>query len=154
MCHTFCTFFACHCTSHVHATYEPWNTLYRTYTPVVDPFDPYGSTHDLYGPLRCGCIGQPSTARLRLWMCLISRLVHWGRDREHKTTTLFFLPQFQYSLLEFNSRKICQPFTNWTRWNKRDKVWARAYSLFKWRFRCRPRRCYFKTVSRVNSIKE
>ena len=26
--------------------------------PVVDPFDPYGSTHGLYGPLRCGCIGQ------------------------------------------------------------------------------------------------
>ena len=36
------------------------HTLYRPYTPVVDPFDPYGSTHGLYRPLRCGCIGQPS----------------------------------------------------------------------------------------------
>ena len=26
----------------------------------VHLIDPYGSTHGLYGPLRCGCIGQPS----------------------------------------------------------------------------------------------
>ena len=30
----------------------------QTLYPFVDPFDPYGSTHGLYGPLRCGCIGQ------------------------------------------------------------------------------------------------
>ena len=42
------------------------NTLYRPYTPVVDPFDPYGSTHGLYGPLRCGCIGQPSATLIRV----------------------------------------------------------------------------------------
>ena len=36
------------------------HTLHNVYTPVVDPFDLYGSTRGLYGPLRCGCIGQPS----------------------------------------------------------------------------------------------
>ena len=40
--------------------------------------------------------------------------------REHKTSTFF--PELRYKLsLEFNSRKICQHLTNWTRWNKRDK---------------------------------
>ena len=43
--------------------------------------------------------------------------------------------------LEFNSRNSCQHLTNWTRWNKRDKVWSSATSLFKWRFRSRRRRC-------------
>ena len=31
--------------------------------------------------------------------------------------------------------------TNWTRWNKRDKVWSSVNSLFKWRFRSRRRCC-------------
>ena len=40
--------------------------------------------------------------------------------REHKTSTFF--PEHRYKIsLEFNSRKICQHLTNWTRWNKRDK---------------------------------
>ena len=43
-------------------------------------------------------------------------------------------PELSYSLLEFNSRNICQHLTNWTSWNKRDKVWSSANSLFKWCF--------------------
>ena len=49
-------------------------------------------------------------------------------------------PEFWRSLLKFNSRKYCQHLTKWTRWNKRDKVWSRATSLFKWRFCSRRRR--------------
>ena len=52
----------------------------------------------------------------------------------------FSFPDLWYSLLEFNSRKICQHLTNWTSWNKRDKVWSSANSLFKGRFCSRRRR--------------
>ena len=62
------------------------------------------------------------------------------RGRQHKTTTYFSFPELWYSLLEFNSRKNCQHLTNWTSWNKRDKVWSSANSHFTWRFRSR-RRC-------------
>ena len=62
------------------------------------------------------------------------------RGRQQKTTTYFSFPELWYSLLEFNSRKNCQHLTNWTSWNKRDKVWSSANSHFKWRFRSR-RRC-------------
>ena len=43
-------------------------------------------------------------------------------------------------LLEFNSRKIRQHLTNWTKWNRREEVWSSANSLFVKRFCCR-RRC-------------
>ena len=36
-------------------------------------------------------------------------------------------------------QKIRQHLTNWTRWNKREKVWSGANSLFKWGFRSRRR---------------
>ena len=49
-------------------------------------------------------------------------------------------PEFWCSLLKFYSKKYCQHLTKWTRWNKRDKVWSRATSLFNWRFRSRRRR--------------
>ena len=52
----------------------------------------------------------------------------------------FSFPDLWYSLLEINSRKICQHLTNWTSWNKRDKVWSSANSLFKGRFCSRRRR--------------
>ena len=39
-------------------------------------------------------------------------------QREHKTTTLFF-SELLYRPLEFNSRKIRQNLTNWTRLNTR-----------------------------------
>ena len=42
--------------------------------------------------------------------------------------------------------KNCQRLTNWTRWNKRDKVWSSTTSLFKWRFRSRRRRCCLSTL--------
>ena len=61
-------------------------------------------------------------------------------EREHMTTTLFSFAELWYSLVEFNSRKNCQHLTNWTRWNKRDKVWKSATVLFKWRFRSRIRK--------------
>ena len=56
-----------------------------------------------------------------------------------------FFPVLWRGPLEFNSRKMCQHLTNdWTRWNKRDKVWDSANSLFKWRFRSRRRRSCLK----------
>ena len=61
-----------------------------------------------------------------------SRFVENVNTRQH----------LQYSLLKFNSRKNCQHLTNWTSWNKCDKVWSSATSLFNWRFRSRRcRRC-------------
>ena len=77
------------------------------------------------------------------WKCLISRCVE----------DFLFLwdSELQYSLLEFNYRKICQHLTNWTSWNKRDKVWSRANSLFKWRFRSRHRRCCLSSLMKRRS---
>ena len=52
------------------------------------------------------------------------------------------------SPLEFNSRKNCQHFMNWMscNWDKRDKVWCGANSLFKWRFRNRRRHCCLSSL--------
>ena len=69
------------------------------------------------------------------WKCLISRFVE---DVETIQRLASSFPEL-CSLLQFNSRKICQHLTNWTSWNKRDKVWSSANSLFKWRFRSRRR---------------
>ena len=55
-------------------------------------------------------------------------------------------PELWYSLLEFNSRNICQHLTNWTSWNKRDKVWSSANSFFKWRFRSRRHGWYLRSL--------
>ena len=67
------------------------------------------------------------------------------REREHKTTTSFF---FFWTLIQ--SFKIDlqknSPTLNWTKWNKCDKVWSRAYSLFKWRFRSRRRRSFLSSL--------
>ena len=70
----------------------------------------------------------------------------------------FSFPNLQYGLLKFNSRENCQLLTNWTRWEKRDKVWSSATSLFKWRFCGRRRRCclislsYIKVMSTIYGI--
>ena len=67
---------------------------------------------------------------------------------EHKATTFFslFWTSIQF-LLEFNSRKNCQHLTNWTRWNRRDKVWGGATSLFyKRRFHSRRGRCCLSSL--------
>jgi len=66
-----------------------------------------------------------------MWNCLISLFVE-------NVNTWQWLPfpfsELWYSPLELNSRKIHQHLTNWTRWNKHDKVWGGGNSLFKWRF--------------------
>ena len=72
------------------------------------------------------------------WKCLILRFVEDVNTRQRLS---FSLPELWYSPLEFNSRKICQHLTNWTSWNKRDKAWSSANSLFEWRFRNRRRLC-------------
>ena len=71
------------------------------------------------------------------WKFLISPFVE---DMNKGQRLSFSFPDLWYSLLEFNSRKICQHLTNWTSWNKRDKVWSSANSLFKGRFCSRRRR--------------
>ena len=76
------------------------------------------------------------------WKYLISRFVQNANTRHNKDKRLSFsFPELLWSHLEFNSRKKCQHLTNWTRWNKSDKVWSSATSLFKWRFRSLCRRC-------------
>ena len=51
----------------------------------------------------------------------------------HRTTATW-----KYLISRFvNSRKKYQHLTNWTRWNKRDKVWSSATLIVKWRFRSR-----------------
>ena len=77
------------------------------------------------------------------WDWLISRFVEGGKTRQQLP---FSFPELWYTLLEFNSRKICQHLTNWTSWNYRDKVWRGANSIFKWRFRSRHRRCCLNSL--------
>ena len=69
--------------------------------------------------LFCTFLGRRCTTTT--WKCQISQFVEAAN--------------FDTRLLEFNSTKICQHLTNWTCWNKRDKVWGGAnLRLFKWRF--------------------
>ena len=77
------------------------------------------------------------------WKCLISRFVENANTRQQ---LYFSFAELWYSLLEFNSRKNCQHLTNWTRWNKRDKVWSSAIVHFKLRFRGRRRRCCLNSL--------
>jgi len=78
------------------------------------------------------------------WKRLISRFEETVNRRQRLS---FSFPVLWHSPLEFNSRKICQHLTNWTRRNKRHKVWGSANALFKWRFRSRRRRRCFKLTS-------
>ena len=66
------------------------------------------------------------------------------RGHENKTTINFSL--FPNLNTVFYTRKICQHLTNWTSWNKRDKIWSSANSLFTWRFRSRRRRCCWSSL--------
>ena len=72
-----------------------------------------------------------------------SRFVEDGNTRQQFS---FSLTELWYSSLELNSEKLCQHLTNWTTWNKRDKVWSSANSLFKWRFGSRRHRCCLKSL--------
>ena len=97
----------------------------------------------------CMCITLFSTFLYRRctttsWNFLISRFVGEVTQRQRFS---FPFAELWYSLLEFNSRKICQHLTNWTSWNKRDKVWSSVISLFKWRFCSRRRRCCLSSLS-------
>ena len=85
------------------------------------------------------------------WKCQISRFVE---DENTRQQLSFSFPELWYSLLEFNSRKICQHLTNWMSWNKRDKVWGRANSLFKCRFGNRRRRrcCLSSLISYLSFL--
>ena len=49
-------------------------------------------------------------------------------------TAVFSFSSSSIQSLEFNSRKICLHLTNLKIWDKRDKVWSSANSLFKWLF--------------------
>ena len=79
----------------------------------------------------------------KTWKCLISRFVE---DRTTRQGLSFSFPKTLIQSLEFNSRKICEHLTNWTSWNKRDKVWSSANKLFQWHFRCRCRRCCLSSL--------
>ena len=57
----------------------------------------------------------------------------WTQDHDF----LFLLLNFDTVSKNWTPEKHCQHLTNWARWNKRDKVWSSATSLFKWRF-CSP----------------
>ena len=79
------------------------------------------------------------------WKCLISRFV----ENTNTWQQLYFsFAKLWYSLLEFNSRKNCKHLTNWTRWNKRDKVWSSATVPVKWGFRSCSPRCFLNFVRR------
>ena len=77
------------------------------------------------------------------WKCLILR---FSEDVNTRQRLSFSFPELWCSILEFNSRNICQHLTKWTRWNKRDKVWSSATSLFKWPIRGRCRRCRLSSI--------
>ena len=79
----------------------------------------------------CACITLFCTflcphSTTETWKDLISRLVD---DVNTRKLLSFSFTELRYSLLEFNSSKICQHLTNWTRWNNRDKVWSSASSV-------------------------
>ena len=100
----------------------------------------------------CACITLFCTFRSRrctttTWKCLISRFVD---DLNTRQQLAFFFSWTLIQSFRIQPPNICQHLTNWTRWNKRDKVWGSANSLFKWRFRSRRRRCCFSSlISRV-----
>ena len=77
------------------------------------------------------------------WKCIITR---FGEDVNTRRRHSFSFPELWYSLLELICRKKCQHLTNWTTWNKRDKVWSRATSLFKWGLRNCRLRCCLKSI--------
>ena len=81
--------------------------------------------------------------RTTTWKCLISRFVEDVNTR--KRLFSFFLRSIQSLRLQLQ-KTFFQHFMTWTRWNKRDKVWSRANSLFKRRFRSNRRRCCLSSL--------
>ena len=74
------------------------------------------------------------------------------RGRNTRQQLSFPFPKLWHSLLEFNSRKICQHLMNWTSWNKCDKVWSTVNSLFKWRFHSRPCHCCLSSLILIAKV--
>ena len=105
----------------------------------VQRFSPLLKNQHFQIPIRSGTHGHVSTSSYELlsdpW---VNKL---------QFTIFLQFTVYKYSLLEFNSRETCQYLMNWTRWDKRDKVWSSATSPFKWRFRSRRRHCLSSLVS-------
>ena len=78
-----------------------------------------------------------------MWKCLFS---HFVEDVNTRPRLSFSFPELQYTLLEFNSTKNWQHLMNWTRLNRRDKVWSSVTSLLEWCFRSRHRCCCFSSL--------
>ena len=83
----------------------------------------------------------------KTWKYIISRFLD---DMNTRKRLSFSFPELWYSVLKFNSSKIRQHLTNWTRQSKRDKVWSSANSLSKQSFRSRRR---FWCLSSLVSIR-
>ena len=81
--------------------------------------------------------------RTTTWKCLISRFVEDVNTR--KRLFSFFLRSIQSLRLQLQ-KTFFQHFMTWTRWNKRDKVWSGANSLFKWRLRSNRRLCCLSSL--------
>ena len=99
--------------------------------------------------LFCTLLCRPFTTTT--WKCLISRCKTSSRPPQilKRTTTqdeFIFLSWNPIESFRIHLQKICQHLTNWTRWNKRDKVWSSANSLFNWRFRRRWRTCCLNSL--------
>ena len=73
------------------------------------------------------------------WKWLFSRFLGDVNTRQWLS---FSFPELWYNLLEFNSRRNCQHWANWTQDNKHNKVWSSVTSLFKWRFGSGRCHCY------------
>ena len=91
----------------------------------------------------CTCITLFCTF-FSTWKCLVLRFVEDVNKRHQLSFS--FLELWYCRPLKFKSKKICQHLTNWTRWNKRDKVWGSANSLHKWRFRSRRPRFWLSSL--------
>ena len=69
-----------------------------------------------------------------------------GREQKATTFFVFFWTSIQSLRIQLQ-KKNCQDLTNWTRWNKRNKVWSSANWLFKWRFRSGRRCCCLNSLT-------
>ena len=86
---------------------------------------------------------------ITMWKSLNSRFVENVNTRRWLS---FSFPELWYSLLEFNSRKICQHLKNWMSWNKCDKVWSRVNSFFKWRFHSLCCHCCLSSLTLIAKV--
>ena len=102
----------------------------------------------------CSCIMLFCTfichcCMITMWKCLNSRFVENVNTRRWLS---FSFPELWYSLLEFNSTKICQHLMSWMSWNKCDKVWSRVNSFFKWRFHSLRCRCCLSSLTLIAKV--